>query len=147
MAIPAALPPDLPTLETRVARVESLRPAGPVPLEAGGAFHIWREITDGASEVAERTADGEPALRRAGNLRYLCGWPDRTAMRRLLGAAAREAGLATLDLPDGLRRVETAGEVFWFNYAASPAALAEVAGDPDLPASLAPADLHRRVKG
>ncbi len=49
MAIPAAMPPDLPALATRVARVESLRPAGPVQLEGGGAFHIWREITDGDS--------------------------------------------------------------------------------------------------
>jgi hypothetical protein len=104
MAIPAAMPPDLPALGTRVARVETLRPSGAVPLEGGGHFHIWREITDGASEVVERTSDGEAALRRAGNLRYLCGWPDRAAMRRLLGTAAREAGITTLDLPDGLRR-------------------------------------------
>jgi beta-galactosidase len=147
MAIPAAMPPDLPALATRVARVESLRPAGRVPLEGGGAFHIWREFTDGASEVVERTADGEPALRRAGRLRYLCGWPDRAAMRRLLGAAARDAGLATLDLPDGLRRTETATEVFWFNYAAEAVPLAAIAGDPTLPATLGPADLMRLPKG
>ncbi len=97
--------------------------------------------------MVERTTDGEAALRRAGRLRYLCGWPDRAAMRRLLGDAARDAGLATFDLPDGLRRTETASEVFWFNYAAEPVALAEIAGDPDLPASLGPADLHRRTKG
>lgn len=145
-AIPAAMPPDLPALATRVARVESLAPAGRVALEGGGAFHIWREITDGASAVVERTADGAAALRRAGRLTYLCGWPDRAAMRRLLGAAAREAGLATRDLPDGLRRTETAGEVFWFNYGADAVALAEIAQDPGLPATLGPADLHRRIK-
>ncbi len=146
MAIPAAMPPDFGALETRVARVESLRPTGPVPLQRGGAFQIWREITDGASEILERTADGEAALRRAGNLRYLCGWPDRPAMRRILGDAARAAGLATIDLPDGLRRTETAGEIFWFNYGADPAPLAEIAGDPTLPTTLAAADLHRRPK-
>ena len=146
MAIPAAMPPDMPALETRVAQVESLRPTGSVPLEAGGAFHIWREITDGASDVLERAADGAAALRASGRLRYLCGWPDRDAMRRLLGDAAREAGLATLDLPDGLRRTETADEVFWFNYAADPVALAEIAGDPSLPATLGAADLWRVVK-
>jgi len=146
MSIPGAMPPDLPALRTRVARVESLRPGGAVPLEGGGAFHIWREITDGDAEVVERTSDGEPALRRAGPLRYLCGWPDRTAMRRLMAGFAREAGLPVLDLPDGLRRTETATEVFWFNYAAEPVPLAEIAGDPSLPATLAAADLHRAVK-
>ncbi len=146
MQIPAAMPPDLQALATRVARVESLRPTGLVGLEGGGAFHIWREITDGDSEVRERTADGEAAVRVANKLRYLCGWPDRGAMRRILGDAAREAGLATLDLPDGLRRTETAAEVFWFNYAAEPVALAEIAGDPSLPATLGPADLHRIMK-
>ena len=146
LAIPAAMPPDLPALATRVSRVESLPPAAPVPLEGGGQFRIWRELTDGDSEVVEWTADGQPALRRAGRLGYLCGWPDRAAMCRILGDAARAAGLATLALPDGLRRTETAGEVFWFNYSAEPMALAAIAGDPTLPEVLGPADLHRQVK-
>ena len=146
MAIPATMPPDLPGLATRVARVESLRPAGAIPLARGGAFHIWREITDGASEVLERTDDGEAAVRRAGRLIYLCGWPDRAAMRRLLGDAARAAGLATVDLPDGLRRTETAAEVFWFNYGPEAARLAALAGDPTLPETLGPADLLRLPK-
>jgi beta-galactosidase len=141
------MPPDLPALATRVARVESLRPAGKVPLEGGGAFHIWREITDGTSEIVERSADGSAALRRSGRLLYLCGWPDRPAMRRILGQAARDAGLATVDLPDGLRRTETAGETFWFNYGADPVPLASIAGDPSLPASLGAADLLRIVHG
>ncbi len=147
LSIPPAMPPDMAALGTRVALVESLRPTGAVPLEAGGAFQIWREITDGPAPVTERTADGAPALRQQGNLAYLCGWPDRTAMRRILGDAARSAGLATLDLPDGLRRTETAGEVFWFNYAATPVALADIVGDPSLPESLPPAGLHRALKG
>lgn len=147
MSIPAAMPPDLPRLDTRVARVETLRPSAATPLERGGVFHIWREVTDGGSEVVERTTDGEAALRRVGRLHYLCGWPDRDAMRRILGDAARAAGLETIALPDGLRRTETAAEVFWFNYAAEPAPLAEIAGDSSLPASLGAADLHRVVKG
>ncbi len=145
LAIPAALPPDLPALQTRVARVESLRPAGPVPLERGGNFHIWREVTDGGSEVVELTADGEAALRRVGNLTYLCGWPDPAAMRRLMAGFAREAGLEVLDLPDGLRRTQTASEIFWFNYSAETVPLAAIAGDPSLPDKLAPADLYRQI--
>jgi beta-galactosidase len=146
-SIPAGLPPDLPAVATRVARVESLRPGGGIPLSGGGAFHIWREITDGTSEVVETTADGEAAVRRAGNLTYLAGWPDGPAMRRLMRAAAAEAGLPTLDLPDGLRRRTTPAETFWFNYAAHPLPLAGPAGDPTLPAELAPAGVHRVMKG
>jgi beta-galactosidase len=146
LAIPAAMPPDLPALETRVAYVETLRPSGAVRLERGGSFYIWREVTDGASEVVERTLDGTAALRRAGNLSYLCGWPDRDAMRRLLGDAARAVGLAPHSLPDGLRRTETAKEIFWFNYSAEPVALAAVVGDPSLPETLGPADCYSVAK-
>ena len=146
LTIPTAMPPDLPALATRVAHVESLRPGLTVRLAQGGAFHIWREITDGPSEVAETTLGGAAAVRRAGRLRYLCGWPDYPAMRRLMAGFAAEAGLPVLDLPEGLRRTETAGEVFWFNYTTKPLPLAAVAGDPSLPATLAPTDLHRQVK-
>ncbi len=39
-AIPVPLPPSLPGLDCRVARVESLPPDVEVPLEAGGAFIV-----------------------------------------------------------------------------------------------------------
>ncbi|MCA8881316.1 MAG: beta-galactosidase [Rhodobacteraceae bacterium] len=144
--IPASMPPDLLALETRVAHVESLRPDCSLPLEGGGHFYIWREITDGSSFIVERTVDGVAAMRRQGRLSYLCGWPDRVAMRRLLGEIAQGAGIRTTPLPDGLRRVETPGEVFWFNYAAEPVALAAVVGDSSLPEVLGPADFHRGAR-
>ncbi len=143
---PAAMPPDLPALETRVDRVETLRPSDRPALSGGGAFQIWREFTSGPSQVIETTEDGVAAVRRAGRLTYLCGWPDAAAMARLMASAARAAGLETLDLPDGLRRVETAAETFWFNYSAGPVPLAAAAGDPSLPETLAGADLHRIVR-
>lgn len=145
-AIPPALPPDLKGLDVRVAHIETLRPTAAVPLEGGGAFHIWREITEGRAAVIERTGDGAAAVRRQRNLAYLCGWPDGMAMARLLRGFAREVGLPALTLPDGLRRRETEEEVFWFNYGAEAVALAEAAGDQSLPARLAAADLHRQPK-
>ena len=124
LTIPAAMPPDLPALATRVAHVESLRPGLTVRLAQGGAFHIWREITDGASEVAETTLGGAAAVRRAGRLRYLCGWPDYAGDAPADGRVRRRSRPARLDLPEGLRRTETAGEVFWFNYTTKPLPLA-----------------------
>jgi beta-galactosidase len=145
-AIPANLPPDFEGLDMKVAYAETLRPDVIVPLERGGAFHIWREVTDGEATVTEWTRDGHAALRRTDNIFYLCGWPDREAMRRLMRDFASEAGLAALDLPDGLRRRETADEIFWFNYSAEPVRLADVAGDATLPAVLDGADLFRGKK-
>jgi beta-galactosidase len=118
MAIPVPLPPALPGLDATVARVESLPPDLPVPLAQGGAFLHWREKVEGGP-VIEATADGWPAL-VGGRLRYLAGWPDAAALHRILGAACAEAGLATMDLPDGLRTRTAGGIRFWFNYGAEP---------------------------
>jgi beta-galactosidase len=118
MAIPVPLPPNLPGLDCTVARVESLPPDVPVPLARGGAFLHWREKVEGGP-VIEAAADGWPAL-VGDRLRYLTGWPDADALHRILGAACAELGLATMDLPDGLRTRSAGGVRFWFNYGAEP---------------------------
>jgi beta-galactosidase len=118
MAIPVPLPPAIPGLDATVARVESLPPDLPVPLAAGGAFVSWREKVQGGP-VIEATLDGWPAL-VGGRLRYLCGWPDPEALHRILAAACAEAGLATMDLPPGLRTRTDGATRFWFNYGAEP---------------------------
>ena len=71
-------------LEAVVARVESLPPDVPVPLEGGGNLLHWREKMDGTAEVVERATDGWPALLRAGGVHYLAGWPDDVALDRML---------------------------------------------------------------
>jgi beta-galactosidase len=119
-AIPVPLPPALPGLDARVARLESLPPDAPVPLAQGGAFLHWREKLEGAAEVVEATADGWPALVRAGGLHYLAGWPDEAALDRMLARACAEAGVAAEPMPEGLRRRETATHRFLFNYNAVP---------------------------
>lgn len=119
-AIPVPLPPNLPGLDCTVARIESLPPGVQVPLADGGAFAHWFEEIEGSGEVLGRTADGRPALVGAGGLRYLAGWPDPEALNRLLTEAATAAGLATEELPEGLRRRDTAGHRVWLNYNAAP---------------------------
>jgi beta-galactosidase len=115
-ATPVPLPPNLPGLDGVVARVESLPPDVPVPLTAGGAFLHWREKLDTSAKVVETTEDGFAALIAAGGLHYLAGWPDDTALDRILSAACSRAGLDTDPLPEGLRRRDSATHRFWFNY-------------------------------
>lgn len=117
-AIPVPLPPALPGLDATVARVESLPPDLPVRLTEGGAFAGWREKVQGAP-VIETTADGWPAL-LGDRLRYLCGWPDDSAMDRILRDACDAAGLATERLPEGLRCRDAGPVRFWINYGAGP---------------------------
>jgi len=120
MRIPVPLPPALPGLDAVVARIESLRPDCPIALERGGAFRGYRDVLEGDAGVEERTVDGAPGLVRSGRMAYLAGWPDAAAARRILRDLCRRAGVATRDLPDGLRVRETAEERIWLNYAAEP---------------------------
>jgi len=48
-------------------------------------------------------ADGSPAITQHGRARYVAGWLDAAGWRCVLEGAAREAGLTTQTLPEGLR--------------------------------------------
>ena len=115
-AIPLPLPPGLPGLDCIVARVESLPPDAVVPLERGGAVRHWREKLEGAAEVLECARDGWPVVMAAGGLRYLGGWPDETALDRLLGDACAAAGVPVERMPESLRCRDAGGRRFYFNY-------------------------------
>lgn len=119
-AIPLPLPPNLPGLSATIARVESLPPDLPVPLAKGGNFLHWREKIETTAEIIEQTADGWPALIRAGNLHYLAGWPDEGALARILTTLCHSQSIETEPLPEGLRRRDSASHRFYFNYNAVP---------------------------
>jgi beta-galactosidase len=120
-AIPVPLPPNLPGLDARVIRVESLPPDVPVPLSLGGALINWREKLEGSAPVTEMSDDGWPALVSAGRLHYLAGWPDDAALTRILNRACADEGIETDPLPEGLRRRDTMTHRFLFNYNPVPA--------------------------
>jgi beta-galactosidase len=120
-SIPVPLPPALPGLDAVVARVESLPPDVPVPLAEGGALINWREKLEGSATVVEAAEDGWPALVTKGKLQYLGGWPDDTALTRILMRACAAEGIETDPLPEGLRRRDTATHRFLFNYNPVPA--------------------------
>ncbi len=139
-AIPPRLPPDLDPLDLKVEAVESLRPGVEIALAEGGAFRHWQEQCSGTAAVVERTEAGAPAVFAAGGLRYLAGWPDAVAMRRLLAGFAAEARLRTLDLPEGVRVRDTATERFVFNHTRDSVPASAV---PGLQQPLGPADFVR----
>lgn len=116
MQIPVPLPPAVPGLDATVVYTESLRPDMPVALVDGGAFTGYREQLDTTQGTVERTENGDIAVVRQGQLTYVAGWPDAVALARLIGEACDRAGLATRELPIGVRLRETATERFWFNH-------------------------------
>ena len=136
--IPVPLPPALPGLDCIVAYVESLPPGATLAVEGGGRVHRWREEIEGSAEVALRLADGRPLMMRAGPLRYLAGWPDEEALGRILHDACEEAGVETMEMPEGVRVRDAGTHRFCFNY--GPEAV-EVHG-----VALPPAGVHREER-
>jgi beta-galactosidase len=118
-----------------VTRVESLRDGITEPAE-GFTVTRWRE--DVASNLAPELSDsaGRGVVYRHGPVRYCAIWPDRALLRLLVERMAGEAGVALLDLPEGIRIRRTATHVFTFNYAAQPVVV------PHLAATLGPASWH-----
>lgn len=118
MAIPVPLPPAVSGLDVTVALVESLPPETVHELVRGGAVLRWLERLEGAAPVVERTVEGWPVLMGAGRLFYLGGWLDAAAWARILTDRCAEAGIETVDMPDGLRLRDTKVWRFAINYAA-----------------------------
>jgi beta-galactosidase len=119
-AIPTPLGPNLPGLDARVARVETLPPGSAVPLVGGGSFVHWAEELEGTADMVLARADGTPAMLQGGALHYLGGWPDDATLRGLLRGLCAAQGIPTLDLPEGLRKRDAGGLRFWFNHDAQP---------------------------
>ncbi len=116
MKTPVPLPPALPGFDLTVSQVESLHPDATIPLANGGCVKAYREFLEGEVDVLERTNDGEAVVVAKDKLRYLGGWLDHDALKRVTRQACQAAGIDTLDLPDGVRLRESGRERFWFNY-------------------------------
>ncbi|MEL6646548.1 MAG: beta-galactosidase [Pseudomonadota bacterium] len=137
-SIPNPLPPNLPGLDLRVSRVETLRPGLSVGLEDGGSVMRWREEVEGAAPVLEDYSDGSPALLGSEDKLYITGWGDLDALRRWMERAAKTAGLTTYSLPDRLRIRDFGTKRFVMNYGPDPVALSRHL--PSVEGTLAAAD-------
>jgi beta-galactosidase len=123
--IPARLPPGplqhlLPIV---VRRVESLRPGlleqVHVAGESVGVGH-WLEHVEAAFEPALASAGGRGLWYRDGRFSYLACWPPAVLLRHVLRALCAEAGIHTIELPQGLRIARRGDLHFAFNYDRSP---------------------------
>jgi len=104
-------------LDISTLAIESLRPTERIEFKNGGQFKIWREILDSQYEHPVETYDGYPAIIRAGNIDYLCGWPDEESLITLY---KNWLDLDDAALPDGLRRRDFGDYTLFTNYSAKP---------------------------
>jgi beta-galactosidase len=112
--IPKGLPPGE-LFPARVVRVESLRPGLRHEAEAF-AIEQWLEHLDTDVEAELAAYDGTVAVWRDCNRRYLAAWPTADLARLVMARAAADAGLATCELPEGLRLRRIGDHSFVFNY-------------------------------
>lgn len=130
-AIPAGLPPGIPGLPLKVSHVESYRSDMERPLTGGGALVHWHEHIESDLEALLQLNTGEPVLVAQDRIAYLTGWPDATAMARVLDIMCQKAGVATEHMPEGLRKRRAGAVTFLFNYARQTVRY----GDIDIPAA------------
>jgi beta-galactosidase len=107
----------------QVLEVESLRPSLTPALSVGGANGTaiyWREHVraNGATRIAAQFDDEWPAILTHGKLRYVAAWLSHELHRTVLQQAARDAGLETHLLADGLRIRRRGDLTFAFNFGA-----------------------------
>ncbi|GFE62950.1 beta-galactosidase [Litoreibacter roseus] len=119
-AIPTPLPPDLPGLDATVSYVETFRADMARPVEGGGHVLHWFETLETTAPTTFKMTDDRPLLVGDAGIRYLAGWPDETALARMLDELCLTCDLQTTDLPEGVRIRRTESHKFVFNYAAEP---------------------------
>lgn len=115
-AIPKPLPPGIPNFDCIVSYVETFPVGSERALKNGGKVRTWLETVETTECVVEQTQDGKAVLINKDNCYYLAAWPDSNAMQRIVAMLAAEAGLKTVELPEGLRCRETASHQFFFNH-------------------------------
>jgi beta-galactosidase len=112
-----------------VSRVESLRRGWSEP----GEYPVTRWLEHIESDLAPLavTRTGRGVWYQKARVQYLAAWPDSALLDAAMRAAAREQGLACLDLPDDLRLRRRGDTIFAINYGPDPIDLADHV--PDLP--------------
>ncbi|MEO0440028.1 MAG: beta-galactosidase [Pseudomonadota bacterium] len=127
-SIPANLAPgslqDL--LPLKVTRVESLRPG--ITANAGsGEISRWLEHVETDLPANTSLENGRAIEFSSGSLHYLAAWPDADLLEDLFQRMAKEARLATSNLPRDLRVRRLGDLCFAFNYGTKAIELPEVA--------------------
>lgn len=119
-AIPAELPPDIKNLNCKVAYVETLAKGAERSLLTGGHVHTWFEKLETNETIFEELKDGSPVLIQSDHIYYLGASLDELALERVLTRLCETLGVATVNLPEGVRMRATASHQFIFNHNAEP---------------------------
>ncbi len=114
--IPKSGRPGLAGLDCDVALVETLPPNVHRPVTGGGAAQHWIDRLTGSAADVLSFEDGTPAMKGAGGLWYLGGFPDTELWDRIISMAAEQTGLTLTPMPEGLRRRDTSEHTFLINY-------------------------------
>jgi beta-galactosidase len=133
-AMPAGLAPGVleDLLGLKVTRSESLRPG---LIHAGDGWEIahWLDHVEGDAKPELVADDGTTASYKHGNARYLATWPSGVVLDEVIGRATSDAGLATIDLPEGMRVRRDTKHLYVFNYSAETREIPKaIGGDPIL---------------
>ena len=116
LTIPNPMGPNLPGLNATVSRVDSIPPDHVLPAKGGGAVMHWAEELDTTAECLFELETGEPVLAKSGTVSYLAGWPDAALWDRIIKRLCDDCDIETTEMPDGVRRRDTATHRFYFNY-------------------------------
>ena len=122
-----------------MSHAESLRPDVGIALAGNkqnmGQVQHWREYLtpDEDVETLLATVDGQALLLREDKHYYLGAQLDAAAYRRVMQRVCADAGLATIELPEGLRLRVCGEKVFAFNYAADKVSLHDLQADFSFP--------------
>ena len=116
LGVDRPLGPNLPNLDVKTTRVETLRPDMPILVEGGGSVKGWSEALESSDTPFRIMANGDLAAVSAGSITYLGGWFDDEALTKVFNEICLKAEIKVIQMPEGLRRRATSKETFWFNY-------------------------------
>ncbi len=86
-----------------------------------GAAVRWRDaLESNGAEVLASFENGSAAFTAAGNHHYLGCWPDAELLESVMAFATNKAGVATLELPEGVRIRRRGNLLFALNYGSAP---------------------------
>jgi beta-galactosidase len=106
----------MPSINSRIKHVQSLRPQVKIPLGAGGNAEQWLETTSEEDPILERCENGRAIRIGQQKCQYLCAWLDHQALVRLLGSLCDQENISTEKLPEGVRIRDSKQHRFTFNY-------------------------------
>jgi beta-galactosidase len=104
-------------------RVDSTNLSHAIAVKGGGSVRLWRERLETRAKVEMEDEEGAPVLVSQGRVFYLTASGDDVLVQRVVDRVLADAGIPSLDLPDGVRCRTRDGVRVYVNYGAAAATL------------------------